>query len=146
MKLSWEHEGGKYIEHYTAELPKNAWETLLTPPFRPLHSVCIFASPSTIQTAKFLAVPRKNASTSGFNLTPPTSVNGQAWEGDKSTSHFLNSTSHTVGYMRPQCPVPGGLMTLFKNSPASLEPIQEEVFLRAYCQTSGKGRHWPGSP
>lgn len=116
------------------------------PPFRPLHLVCIFASPSTIQTAKFPAAPRKNASTSGFNLTPPTSVNGQAWEGNKSTSHFLNSTSHTVGYMKPQCPVPSGLMTLFKNSPASLEPIQKEVFLRAYCQTSGKGRHWPGSP
>lgn len=29
MKLSWEHGGGNYIEHYTAELPKNAQEALL---------------------------------------------------------------------------------------------------------------------
>lgn len=135
MRLSWEHGGGSYTEHYTAELPKNAQETLLTP-LRPLYSVWIFASPYTTQTAKFLAVPRKNASTSGFNFdTTHSQPMGKSGKGTKNTSHFLNSwmcfwtyLPHSGVHEVPWSSTQWSHDSI-KNSPASLELIQEEVFL-----------------
>lgn len=49
MKLSWEHGGGNYIEHYTAELPKNAQETLLPASGLFTQSVCLLVHPPSRQ-------------------------------------------------------------------------------------------------
>lgn len=116
-------------------------------PFRPLHSVSIFASPSTTQTAKSLVVPRKNASTSGFNFdtTHPQPID-KPGKGRKSTSHFLNSwmcfwtyLPHSGVHGAPQ-PSTSGLMTLLKNSPASLDPIHRGSATVVRLLTKGDSR------
>lgn len=59
MKLSWEHEGGNYTEHYTAEFPKNAQETLLTLPSGPFtQSVYLLVHPPSRQPS-FQLLPGK---------------------------------------------------------------------------------------